>query len=119
MKEIRAIIRPTRLPHVQAALRGITNYPALVVGKVEGFTAPPSIGPRNLKEELTDFVPKVLVSILAPTEAADAIVQAIMQHGRTGKIGDGLVWITPVDQAWRIRDGAPAETMNTADKVTD
>lgn len=112
MKEIRAIIRPQKLPQVQAALRKITNYPGLTVSKTEGFTAPPSIGPRNLKEELTDFTAKVVVSVLAPEEAVQDIVKAIMEHGRTGKIGDGLVWVVPVENAWRIRDGAPAGSLN-------
>ncbi len=107
MKEIRAIIRPSRLARLQEALREIPNFPGVTVFKAEGFTAPAAIDKRTVKEELTDFTPKVMVSVLASDDMVPPIRQAIFEHCSTGAIGDGLVWTVDIAEIHRVRDGTP------------
>lgn len=104
MKEIRAIIRPHRLDRLREALRGIPNFPGVTVLKAEGFTAPAAVDKRTVKDELTDFTPKVMVCVLAADDMADEIRQAIFDHCSTGVIGDGLVWTVDIAEIHRIRD---------------
>lgn len=113
MKEIKAIIRPNKLPALREALRDIPGFPGMTVGKVEGLSAPARLGPgkHSIKEELTDFTAKTRVEIVAPDELADAIVDRIVEVANTGHIGDGLVWITPIDRAvfvHKVMPGAEA-----------
>ncbi|MBS1191168.1 MAG: glnB [Rhodocyclaceae bacterium] len=100
MKEIKAIIRPGKLPMLRDALRDLSGFPGMTVSKAEGCTAPSRHGHRaNIKEELTDYTAKVRIEIVAPDEAVDAIVDCIVQVAQTGQIGDGLVWVTEVARA--------------------
>ena len=64
MKEIRAIVRPNRLDRLREAMRAIPNFPGMTVFKAEGFTAPAAISKRTVKDELTDFTPKLMVCVL-------------------------------------------------------
>ncbi|WP_424193420.1 P-II family nitrogen regulator [Ampullimonas aquatilis] len=105
MKEIKAIIRPNKIDNLQAALRRIPNFPGMTVSKVDGFTAPAALVKRSVKEDLTDFSHKILLHILAPESEVDHIVDTIIRETMTGQIGDGLVWVTPVEVIRRIRDG--------------
>lgn len=105
MKEVRAIIRPQRVNRVRDALRDIPNFPGVTFIKAEGFTAPASVGPRSIAEELTDFVPKVVVSVICSDDMADTIEKTIIEHGSTGQIGDGLVWTLPIAEVRRVRNG--------------
>ncbi len=105
MKEVRAIIRPQKLAKVRDALRDIPNFPGVTLLKAEGFTAPASTGPRSIAEELTDFVPKVVVSVICSDEMADTIEQTIIDNGTTGQIGDGLVWTLAITEVRRVRNG--------------
>lgn len=106
MKEIRAIIRPSRLDKLRVALRAIPDFPGVTVFKGEGFTAPAAVHKRSVKEELTDFTPKVMVSVLAADHMVQTIVDAIVHECATGQIGDGLVWIVPIAEVTRVRDGS-------------
>lgn len=104
MKEIRAIIRPNRLPKLRDALRAIPNFPGVTVWSTEGFTAPAAISKRSVKEELTEFSPKTLVCVLCGEDMVDTIRDAIFQTCSTGAVGDGLVWVVDVENTHRIRD---------------
>jgi nitrogen regulatory protein P-II 1 len=104
MKEIRAIVRPSRLPRLRQVLRDIPGFPGVTVFKAEGFTAPAQAEHRSIREELTDFTDKTMVTVLAPDETVDAIVQAISDTCRTGQLGDGLIWVVQVEYVHRIRD---------------
>ena len=64
MKEIRAIVRPSRLQRLRDALRAIPNFPGVTLFKAEGFTAPAAVDKRSVKDELTDFTDKVMVCVL-------------------------------------------------------
>ncbi len=107
MKEIRAIVRPHRLDRLREALRAIPNFPGVTVFKAEGFTAPAAVTKRTVKDELTDFTPKLMVSVLCDDAMADTIRQTIIDSCSTGQIGDGIVWTVDIHGPTRIRDGTP------------
>lgn len=113
MKEIKAIIRPSKLPALREALREVAGFPGMSVSKAEGLTALSRHGPgkHTIEEELTDFTPKTRIEIVTSDELADTIMNVIVNVANTGHIGDGLVWITPVDRAvfvHKIMPGAEA-----------
>lgn len=106
MFEIRAIVRPSRLPQLRDALHDIPNFPGLTLMKAEGFTAPAAVGQRTVKEELIDYTPKIMVAVIADEVAVDEIRQTIIEVCATGQIGDGLVWTVPIASMHRIRNGS-------------
>lgn len=99
MKEITAVIRPTKLGTLRDALRGIEGFPGMTVSKAEGCSAPARHVPHTIKEELTDFTPKTRIEIVAPDDVAEVIYEAIVRIAQTGHIGDGLVWMTEIQRA--------------------
>jgi len=101
MKEIKAIIRPNKLPALRDALVSLPGFPGMTVTKVEGCSAPSRHVPARvrIKDELTDYTPKVRVEIVAPDEVAEAIFQRITDVAQTGHYGDGLVWIADIEKA--------------------
>ena len=99
MKEIKAILRPNRLPLLREKLRATPGFPGMTVSKAEGCSAPNLHSPANLKEELTDYTPKVRVEIVSPDELCDSIVDMIVLTAQIGQIGDGLVWVTDITRA--------------------
>ena len=100
MKEIKAVIRPTKLPALREALRSLPGFPGMTISKVEGLSAPERIGPckGSTRHALTDYTAKVRIEIVSPDELTDTIVERIVAAASTGQIGDGLVWITPIDR---------------------
>jgi len=108
MKEIKAVVRPNKLPALREALRDIPGFPGMTISKAEGCSAPSRHGsPTNIKEELTDYTPKVRIEIIADDDLATVIVDRIIAVSQTGQIGDGLVWVTPVDRAAFIFKSMP------------
>jgi nitrogen regulatory protein P-II 1 len=100
MKEIKAVIRPNKLGALRDALVALPGFPGMTVSRAEGCGAPSRhVVRRTIKEELTDFSPKVRIEIVAPDEVAEAIFQRITEIAQTGHYGDGLVWITDVERA--------------------
>ena len=104
MKEIRAIVRPSRIDRLREALRAIPNFPGVTLFKAEGFTAPASMDKRTVREQLADFSDKVMVSVLADDDMVPVIRSAIIDSCHTGNIGDGLVWVVEIAEMHRIRD---------------
>jgi len=104
MIEIKAVIRPAKLELLRLALRELPEFPGMSVAKVEGCSAKSKDHARSttIKQELLDYSPKVMVVIVAPDDAADVICAKIREQAFTGRIGDGLLWMTPVLDAWRI-----------------
>jgi nitrogen regulatory protein P-II 1 len=105
MKLVLAIIKPHRLDEVKDALReigvsGMTTVEAQGFGRQRGHTEI-----YRGAEYQVDFVPKVQVEVVADDGAVDGIVDAILKAAHTGKIGDGKVFVLPVEQAHRIRTG--------------
>lgn len=99
MKEIKAVIRPNKLPALRDALRAIPGFPGMTISKAEGCSAPSRHAPHNIKDELTDYTPKVRIEIVADDEVAEVVVDRIIAIATTGHIGDGLVWVTPIERA--------------------
>lgn len=101
MKEIKAIIRPNKLPVLRDALVVLPGFPGMTVSRVEGCSAPSRhiLAKVKIRDELTDYTPKIRVEIVAPDDVAEAIFQRITEIAQTGHYGDGLVWITEVEKA--------------------
>ena len=105
MKLIVAIIKPFRLDEVKTALLG-SGVQGLTVTEVRGFGR--QRGHTEVyrgAEYKIDFVPKVRLEILVDDGDAERVAQELMEHARTGQIGDGKLWIVPVDSVYRIRTG--------------
>jgi nitrogen regulatory protein P-II 1 len=105
MKLILAIIKPHRLDEVKEALRdmgvsGMTSIEAQGFGRQRGHTEV-----YRGAEYQVDFVPKVQVEVMAEDDQVQSIVDAIMSSARTGKIGDGKIFVLPAEQVYRIRTG--------------
>lgn len=101
MKEIKAVIRPNKLATLRAKLMELPDFPGMTVLRAEGCTGNKRHAPASnkIKDELTDFTPKVLITIIAPDEVAEPLVDRIIQVAQSGHIGDGLVWVTEVERA--------------------
>ncbi|MBA3287076.1 MAG: P-II family nitrogen regulator [Acidimicrobiia bacterium] len=105
MKLITAIVKPHRLEEVTEALKtaGVTG---ITVGEARGFGRQGGHTETYRGTEYQiDFVPKVRIEIVADDDRADGVVDAIVAAAATGKIGDGKVWVTPVERLIRIRTG--------------
>jgi nitrogen regulatory protein P-II 1 len=105
MKLVTAIVKPHRLDEVKDALREI-GVNGLTTTDVEGFGR--QRGHTEVyrgAEYQVDFVPKVRVEVVVDDADAQGVVDAIVKAARTGKIGDGKLWIQPIDVAMRIRTG--------------
>jgi nitrogen regulatory protein P-II 1 len=105
VKLVVAIVKPHRLDEVKEALRGI-GVNGLTTSDVEGFGR--QRGHTEIyrgAEYQVDFVPKVKVEVLCEDDETQGIVDAIAKAARTGKIGDGKIWVTSVEQVVRIRTG--------------
>jgi len=105
MKLITAVIKPHRLDEVKEALRelgvsGLTSVEAQGFGRQRGHTEI-----YRGAEYQIDFVPKVQVEVVAEDAQVDSIVDAILASARTGKIGDGKIWVQTVEEVHRIRTG--------------
>jgi nitrogen regulatory protein PII len=109
MKMITAMVRPARVDAVKEAL---------VAMEVVGMTVTDSRGFGRQKGQIeryrgtefkVEFLPKTKVVVVVPDEKVDAAVAAILEAARTGEIGDGKIFVTPVEQAIRIRTGDSGE----------
>ena len=105
MKKIEAVIKPFKLDEVKEALHevgvsGITVTEAKGFGRQKGHTEL-----YRGAEYVVDFLPKVKLEVVVDDNLAERAVEAIANAARTGRIGDGKVWITSVDRIIRIRTG--------------
>ena len=109
MKKIVAIFKPFKLDEVREALSEI-GISGLTVTEVKGFGR--QKGHTELyrgAEYVVDFLPKVKIEVVIPDTLLDRAVDAIVKAARTGKIGDGKIFVTSVDQVIRIRTGETNE----------
>ena len=109
MKKIEAVIKPFKLDDVKDRLREI-GVQGMTVAEVKGF------GRTGGKKEVyrgsayvVDFVPKGMVQIVVKDEMAKDVVEVLLSVARTGHIGDGKIFITPIDEVIRIRTGERGE----------
>jgi nitrogen regulatory protein P-II 1 len=109
MKKVEAIIKPFKLDEVKEALSEV-GIQGMTVTEVKGF------GRTGGKKEVyrgsayvVDFVPKVKLEIVVPDQMAHQVIDAIEKSAKTGRIGDGKIFVSPVDEAVRIRTGERGE----------
>jgi nitrogen regulatory protein P-II 1 len=105
MKLVTAIIKPFVLEDVKGALEQI-GVLGMTVSEVQGYGR--QKGHTEVyrgAEYSVDFVPKVRIEVLADDNLSEKVVDAIVEAARTGKIGDGKVWVSPVDSVVRVRTG--------------
>jgi nitrogen regulatory protein P-II 1 len=105
MKKIEAIIKPFRLDDVKDALNtlGITG---MTISEVKGFGR--QRGHKEIyrgTEYQVDFVPKVKIDLVVDSDMAERVVNAIADHANTNSVGDGKIFVMPMEQAVRIRTG--------------
>ncbi len=109
MKKIEAVIKPFKLDEVREALSEI-GVSGLTVTEVKGFGR--QKGHTELyrgAEYVVDFLPKVKIEIVVPEDAVENAIDAILKAAHTGKIGDGKIFVTAVEQVVRIRTGETGE----------
>ena len=109
MKLVTAIIKPFKLDEVREALAE-TGISGLTVTEVKGFGR--QKGHTELyrgAEYVVDFLPKIKVEVALPDDRVDTAIEAIEAAARTGKIGDGKIFVTPIDRALWIRTGETDE----------
>jgi len=105
MKKIEAIIKPFKLDEVKEALQDV-GVQGLSVIEVKGFGR--QKGHTELyrgAEYVVDFLPKVKIEVVLESDQVDAAIEAIVAAANTGKIGDGKIFVSPVEQTIRIRTG--------------
>ena len=105
MKLVTAVVKPHRIEEVKEALREL-GVSGVTMTDVEGFGR--QRGHTEVyrgAEYQVDFVPKVRVEVVVDEPQVDEVVDAIVTAARTGKIGDGKLWVTDVDRVLRIRTG--------------
>ena len=105
MKLVTGIVKPFKVDDVKDALAGL-GVQGLTVSEVQGFGRQKGHTEvyRGAEYEV-DFVPKVRMDVLVNDADAERIALAMVEAARTGKIGDGKVWVTSVEQAYRVRTG--------------
>jgi len=111
MKKIEAIIKPFKLDEVKDALNGI-GIKGMTVTEVKGYGR--QKGHTEIyrgAEYVVDFIPKIKLEIIVPDEQVDQVIDNILTVARTGKIGDGKIFVLPVERVVRVRTG---ETGNEA-----
>jgi len=109
MKKVEAVIKPFKLDEVKEALSGV-GVQGITVSEVKGFGR--QRGHTELyrgAEYVVDFLPKVKVEVIVKDDQVDQVVEVITNAARTGRIGDGKIFVTTVDEVVRIRTGETGE----------
>jgi nitrogen regulatory protein P-II 1 len=105
MKQVTAVVKPFKLDDVKAALE-VLGVQGLTVTEVQGYGRQRGHTEVYRGAEYTvDLVPKVRIDVLVDEPDADKVVDAIVEAARTGKIGDGKVWVSSVETLVRVRTG--------------
>jgi nitrogen regulatory protein P-II 1 len=105
MKRIEAIIKPSKLDEVKDALQAL-GVTGLTVSEAKGFGRQKGHTEMYRGTEYTvDFLPKLLIIVVVVDDLVEAVVKAIADSARTGKIGDGKIFVSSLDDVMRIRTG--------------
>jgi nitrogen regulatory protein P-II 1 len=110
VKQVTAIIKPFKLDEVREALAEV-GVNGLTVTEVKGFGR--QKGHTELyrgAEYVVDFLPKIRVEMVVADALVDDVIEAVLKAARTGKIGDGKIFVSPIEQAIRIRTGESGDT---------
>ncbi len=105
LKKIEAIIKPFKLDDVKEALNEI-GIQGMTISEVKGYGR--QKGHKEIyrgAEYVVDFIPKIRIEIVVDSELADQVVETIIRASNTGKIGDGKIFVLPVEEAVRVRTG--------------
>ena len=105
MKKIEAIIKPFKLDEVKDALNGI-GIKGMTVSEVKGYGR--QKGHTEIyrgAEYVVDFIPKIRLDIIVEDDLVDQVINTIIDQARTGKIGDGKIFVLPVERVVRVRTG--------------
>ena len=105
MKKVEAIVKPFKLDDVKEALNEI-GVQGMTVSEVKGYGR--QKGHKEIyrgAEYVVDFIPKVKLEIVVPADLADRVVDTIQKAANTGKLGDGKIFVVPIDEAVRVRTG--------------
>ena len=109
MKKIEAIIKPFKLDDVKEALSSI-NLQGMTISEVKGHGR--QKGHTEIyrgAEYVVDFIPKVKIEVVVPDDIVDTVLEKIQDAARTGKLGDGKIFVFTVEQAIRVRTGEQGE----------
>ncbi len=110
MKLVTAIIKPFRLDDVRNALSEV-GIQGMTVSEVKGFGR--QRGHTELyrgAEYVVDFLPKAKIEVAVSDDLVDQIIEAIINSAKTGKVGDGKIFVTQLGQVWRIRTGETGDS---------
>jgi len=105
MKKVECIIKPFKLDDIKAAICDL-GIAGMTVSEVRGFGR--QKGHTELyrgAEYQVDFIPKLKIELVVPVDQVDAVVATVLREGSTGRIGDGKIFISPIEQSIRIRTG--------------
>jgi len=111
VKKVEAIIKPFKLEEVKEALARV-GIQGLTVSEVKGFGR--QKGHKELyrgAEYVVEFLPKVKLEVVAADDQVEAVVKAILESASTGRIGDGKIFVAPVENAIRIRTGETGDVV--------
>ena len=109
MKKIEAYVRPEAFEPIREELL-LLGFPSLSITEVKGSGRQKGVTERYRGAELTNWLrPKVKIECVVATHDVDTVVEAILKHARTGSVGDGKLFVLPVEQAFRIRTGESGE----------
>jgi nitrogen regulatory protein P-II 1 len=109
MKKIEAIIKPFKLDDVKDALNGI-GINGMTISEVKGYGR--QKGHKEIyrgAEYIVDFIPKAKLEIIVDSAQVDKVIDTIIQAAKTGKIGDGKIFVLPVEEVIRVRTGEKGE----------
>ncbi len=109
MRKVEAIIKPFKLDEVKEALNEV-GIQGITVSEVKGFGR--QKGHTELyrgAEYVVDFIPKIKMEIIVADEQVETVVNTIEEAAKTGRIGDGKIFVTPIDEVVRIRTGERGE----------
>jgi len=110
MKLVTAVIKPFRLEEVKTALQAIDIH-GLTVSEASGFGRQGGhVEVYRGAEYTVDLIPKVRIEVVISDDVVEQVIEAIVRAARTEKIGDGKVWVVPVEQVIRVRTGESGES---------
>lgn len=103
MKMVLAFVQPFKLDDVTRNLEGVPQFPGMTVGAVRGFGREHTeLPPQSVEEELEDFTDKVQIETVIHDDQVDAVIDAIARAAHTGRYGDGMIFVLPVERSIRI-----------------
>ena len=102
MKLVIAFVQPFKLDDITRNLQDIPHFPGMTVGSVRGFGREHELPPDSAEEELEDFTDKVQIEAVVHDDQVDVVIDAIARAAHTGRYGDGMVFVLPVERSLRI-----------------